>query len=95
MNPERTRAKKSALQKLNEKRASWAFDQKKEPVANVPVKVDHSEPPPPLILSQNESENESEAPPSSRRMWDAPSKTIVNNFEGIISVCIREKTSVN
>lgn len=94
---ERTRAKKTALQKLNERRASWALDQPNQPKVDQKVKPpnlsgsgDQLDHPPILSFPQSESPTQSEdpfsAPVSARKMWDAPSKTVVNNFQGNIVI---------
>ena len=92
-NYERTRAKKSALQKLNERRASWALDQKQEKNShpkppNLNGSGDQLDPPPILSIPHIEhsdsptSEHSEQAPISARKRWDSPSKTVVNNFQG-------------
>jgi len=74
---DRTRAKRSALQRLNEARKSEVLEspvKKPDEAGDRPVA--------PLHLDRSSSEISSESePPSSRRQWDAPSKTIVNNFQ--------------
>jgi len=64
---ERTKAKtkESVLKQLNERRASWAIDPKK----NVGPGGDGHEDVP------------EERPNSARKLWESPSKTVVHNFE--------------
>ena len=69
---ERTKAKtkESVLKQLNERRASWAIDQKK----NVGPGGDGHDVP----GGQDVPE---ERPNSARKLWESPSKTVVHNFE--------------
>ena len=66
---ERTKAKtkESVLKQLNERRASWAIDQKKNVGPGGDGHEVHDVP--------------EERPNSARKLWESPSKTVVHNFE--------------
>ena len=74
---ERTKAKtkESVLKQLNERRASWAIDQKKgTPGGGIGPGGDMGD-------GGQVIEPEQERPNSARKLWESPSKTVVHNFE--------------
>ena len=75
---ERTKAKtkESVLKQLNERRASWAIDQKQKNVG--PGGDGHDQ----LVgPAGQEVVIPEERPNSARKLWESPSKTVVHNFE--------------
>ena len=66
------------MKQLNERRASWAIDQKKDPPGSSGSKKEHIGP---SGDGPDIDHGPEERPNSARKLWESPSKTVVNNFE--------------